>query len=145
MSNVEKLSFAGDVQIRDITIITTTGFAVTITPQVATIEIYEDLFSPFITGKMVIRDSQELTNLLPLVGEEIIRIDIGTPTISSKDSYRGEFYIYKMDDRVKLAERELAYVLHFTSKECIIDVNKRYQRLILVKFQRLLTRSLPRI
>ena len=57
MSNVEKLSFAGDVQIRDITIITTSGFAVTITPQVATIEIYEDLFSPFISGKMVIRDS----------------------------------------------------------------------------------------
>jgi len=128
MAAVEKLSFAGDVQIRDITIITTSGFAVTITPQVATIEIYEDLFSPFISGKMIIRDSQELTNLLPLVGEEIVRIDIGTPSISAKDSYRGEFYIYKMDDRIKLAERELAYVLHFTSKECIIDVNKKISK-----------------
>ena len=128
MSEIERLSFAGDVQIRDVTLITTAGFAATITPQVVTIEIFEDIFSPFISGKMVIKDSQELGNLLPLVGEEIIRIDIGTPTIPAKDSYIGEFYVFKMDDRFKLSERELAYVLHFTSKECIVDVNKKLSR-----------------
>ena len=142
MAAVEKLSFAGDVQIHDVTIITTSGFATTITPQVVTIEIYEDLFSPFITGKVVLRDAQELVNLFPLVGEEIIRLDISTPSISAKDSLRGEFYIYKMDDRIKLAEREVAYALHFVSKECIIDVNKKLSKAYSGKVSDIVTKIL---
>ena len=142
MAAVEKLSFAGDVQIHDVTIITTSGFATTITPQVVTIEIYEDLFSPFITGKVVLRDAQELVNLFPLVGEEIIRLDISTPSISAKDSIRGEFYIYKMDDRIKLAEREVAYALHFVSKECIIDVNKKLSKAYSGKVSDIVTKIL---
>lgn len=128
MSEVERLSFAGDIAIREVSIITSSGFCVAITPQVITVEIYEDIFSPFISGKIVIRDSQELINLLPLVGEEIVRINVGTPTLLEKDCYIGEFYIYKMDDRIRLSERELAYVLHFTSKESIIDVNKKISK-----------------
>jgi len=128
MSTTEKLSFAGDVQIHNVAIITLAGFAATITEQVVSIEIFEDLFSPFISGNIVIRDSQDLTNLFPLVGEEILLLDIRTPTLPNKDAYSGEFYIYKMEDRVKIAERELAYVLHFTSKECIVDVNKKISK-----------------
>ena len=142
MAAVEKLSFAGDVQIHDVTIITTGGFATTVTPQVVTIEIYEDIFSPFISGKVVLRDAQELLNLFPLVGEEAIRFDISTPSIAKKDSLRGEFYIYKMDDRVKLAEREVAYALHFVSKECIIDANKKLSKAYSGKVSDIVTKIL---
>lgn len=120
----EKVKFAGDVRIEDVTIITSLGFAQTITPQVIGIEIYEDMFSSFITGKLILQDSQDLSNLLPLVGEEIVRLRVVTPSLPEKDAYEGEFYIYKMDDRVKSQQRELVYVLHFISKEAIIDLNK---------------------
>lgn len=124
----EKVKFAGDVRIEDVTIVTSAGFAQTITPQVIGIEIYEDMFSSFITGKVMVQDSQELTNLLPLVGEEIIRLKVVTPSLPEKDAYDGEFYIYKMDDRMKSQERELIYVLHFISKEAIVDLNKKISK-----------------
>lgn len=123
-----KIGKAGDVRIEDITIITLNGFAQTITPQVIGVEIFEDIFSTFITGKLVIRDSQELTNLLPLVGEEIVRIRILTPSLPESDGYIGEYFIYKLDDRVQVKEREVVYVLHFISKEAVTDLNRKVSK-----------------
>lgn len=145
MSDVakDKIHMAGDVNIADVTIITSQGFAQTITDQIMAIEIYEDMFAPFTTGKILVRDSQELINLLPLIGEETVRLRVVTPSLPEKDAYEGEFYIYKMDDRIKTKERELIYVLHFISKEAIVDVNKKiskgYQGKVSDIVQRILT------
>lgn len=124
----EKIHTAGDVTIEDVTIINVRGHAQTITPQVVGIEIYEDIFTPFMTGKIFVRDSQDIQNLLPLVGEEVVNISFKTPKIDEKHGYKGEFYIFKMDDKIKLREREVVFVLHFISKEAIIDMNKKISK-----------------
>ena len=124
----DRISKAGDVDVRDVTIITALGFAQTITPQVVGIELYEDIFSTFITGILTVRDSQELSNLLPLVGEEVIRMEVRTPSLPDDQAYVGEFYIYKMSGRKKVAEREALYSLHFISKEAIVDMNKKVSK-----------------
>jgi hypothetical protein len=116
---------AGDVDIRDVTLVSSKGFAQSITPQVVGIEIFEDIFSTFITGRLVVRDSQDLSNLLPLVGEEIVRLDIRTPTLPDDEALVAEFYVYKMDNRKKTSEREVMFDLFFISKEAIVDLNKK--------------------
>ena len=121
----DKIQNAGDVSIEDVTIITAKGFAQTITPQVVSIEIYEDIFSPFITGNLVLRDSQELNNLLPMIGEEVVRISVGTPSMDTSEMYSKEFMVYKLSDKFKLKDREMVYQLHFISKEAIIDLNRK--------------------
>jgi hypothetical protein len=123
-----KIRLAGDVQIDDVSIITASGTLQTITPQVVGIEIYEDMFSSFITGKIMVVDSQELANVLPLVGEEYVKFRIVTPHLTEENDYSGEFFIYKMDDRMKLKERELIYVLHFISREAVLDMNRKLSR-----------------
>lgn len=128
MAQTDKISNAGDVSIEDVTIITAAGFAQTITPQVIAIEIFEDVFSPFISGKLVVKESQDLTNLFPLLGEETVRLNIVTPSLPEKDAYKGEYFLYKLDDRIKTQERELVYVLHFISKEAINDLNTKTSR-----------------
>ena len=120
----QKIQNAGDVTIEDVTIITSNRYGQKITPQVLSIEIYEDIFAPFITGNLIVRDSQELTNLLPLVGEEMIQITVSTPSMDVKESYSKQFMIYKMSDRFKLKDREVVFQLHFISREAIIDLNK---------------------
>lgn len=127
-STSDKVSQAGDVNIDDVTIITSNGFAQTITPQVVGIEIYEDVFATFITGKIFVRDAQDLINLFPLVGEEVLRLKVQTPSLPDENAYVGEFYIYKMDDKTRLGEREMVYVLHFISKEAINDLNKHLSK-----------------
>lgn len=128
MTSTDKVSFAGDVKVEDVTVITLQGTSQVITAQVVGIEIYEDLFSPFITGKIYVRDSQELTNLLPLVGEEIVKLKIRTPSLEDKDGYNQEYFINKIDDRFNTSERELVYVIHFISKEAIVDLNKQISK-----------------
>jgi len=117
------LRHAGDVDIREIVVINSQGVEFDITEQVFHINIYEDLFGSFINGKLVIKDSVELRSAIPLIGQEILRIDIRTPGLETVDAFSEEFYIHKMDDMVKQSERNLMYVLHFISKEAIVDTN----------------------
>lgn len=122
------IAFAGDVDVNQITITTLQGASQSIIAQVVAIEIYEDIFSPFITGKLYVRDSQELTNLLPLVGEEKVTINIKTPSLDEDEGYNQEFFINKIDDKIKMSERELVYVIHFISKEAVTDLNKQISK-----------------
>ena len=123
-----KLMRAGDVSIDQVLLISKGGKAFNILPQVVSFELYEDIFAPFITGKAYLKDSQELANLLPLVGEETLSLRVTTPSLPTETAISGDFYVFKLDDRMKTAEREWAYVLHFISREAIIDMNKKVSR-----------------
>jgi hypothetical protein len=58
----ESIRFAGDVNIEDISIVTSKGLSQNVTNQVMAVEIYEDLYSPFTTGVLNIRDYFDFTN-----------------------------------------------------------------------------------
>jgi hypothetical protein len=129
MNNSDKeLTFAGDVSIDQCIIYTPSGLKQDITPQVIAITIYEDIFSPFMTGSLTVRESFDLVNLFPFIGEEMLNIEVSTPTLDTKKNIKGSFYIYKMTDRVLLGDKQVAYVLHFISPEAIVDLNKKISR-----------------
>jgi hypothetical protein len=121
----EVIRFAGDVAIDKIEIISSNGFAQEITNQVVALEIYEDLWSPFISGVLALKDSLDLTNLFPFVGEEYVNIKIHTPSFTDKTKIiSDQYYIYKMTNRTMSGDRNAIYELHFISREAIVDLNK---------------------
>lgn len=122
MQASQNLRFAGDVLIEKINVISANGLYQDITNQVLTIQIFEDLFSPFITGNIVIKDSLDLVNLFPFVGEETLELKISTPTV--KNGINARFYIYKMTDRDMIGDKSVVYQLHFTSLDAVVDLNK---------------------
>lgn len=122
------LRFAGDVSIEKCDIFTSGGLKQNVAPQVIGISIHEDLFSPFITGSLTVKESFDLVNLFPFVGEEMIEISITTPTLEETKNIKGIFYIYKMTDRVLLGDKLVVYVLHFISVEAVIDLNKKISK-----------------
>lgn len=124
----KELKFAGDVSIEKCDIFTSGGLRQDIAAQVLAITVYEDIFSPFISGSLTVRESFDLVNLFPFVGEEMVEIQIVTPTLDEKQNISGKFYIYKMTDRVLLGDKMVAYVLHFISPEAIIDLNKKISK-----------------
>lgn len=124
----KELRFAGDVSIEKCDIFTSGGLRQDIAAQVIAITIYEDLFSPFISGSLTLKESFDLVNLFPFVGEEMVEIEIVTPTLEAKQNIRGTFYIYKMTDRVLLGDKQVSYVLHFISPEAVIDLNKKISK-----------------
>lgn len=116
------LQFAGDVFIEKLVVTTSAGKYQDITNQVIGIQIFEDIFSPFITGSLVIKDSLDLVNMFPLVGEERLDMKITTPAlITGNMEYK--FAITKMTNRTIIGDRLTGYELHFISIESIVDVN----------------------
>lgn len=128
VDSIETLSFAGQIVVDGVDILTTNGVGFNIINQVQAIEVFEDIFSPFITGTVTILESLDLINLFPLVGEETIRLKFYTPTIEDRHRRDQSFYIYKMTETQGSGDRSTLYVLHFISIEAIVDLNVKLSR-----------------
>lgn len=120
------LRFAGDVSLRKVEIRSLNGQVANIINQVESIEIYEDIFAPFITASIVVRESVDYINLFPFLGEEFITLDIVTPTLEIPIT--GKFYIYKITDRLYTKEREVVYTIKCASEEFITDLNTKISK-----------------
>jgi hypothetical protein len=123
----QAIRFAGDVKIDKVKIITRSGNSQDITGQVIRIQIFEDIFNPFMTGSLIIKESLDFINVLPFSGEEELEMEISTPAFD-KATIKGIFYIYKLTDRELLGDRSVVYQLHFISSEAIIDLNKKLSK-----------------
>lgn len=121
------LRFAGDVNIEKCTITSNNGVYQEISAQVLQVQFFEDIFSPFFSGSLVVKDALDFSNLFPLRGEEYLQLRIKTPTLD-KGFIEGIFHIYKMSDKVKVGDRTSAYELHFISIESLADTNKRISK-----------------
>jgi hypothetical protein len=127
MATSERLRFAGDVNIEKLELKSVNGFYQDISNQVIGIQIFEDIFAPFITGTLIIKDSLDLLNVFPLTGEEYLSIRITTPTLP-RGAIQGDFYVFKMTNREILGDRAIVYELHFITQEAVIDMNKRISK-----------------
>lgn len=125
----ESLTFAGDILIRKLQLVSSNNFAIDITNQMLRVEMHEDLFSPFITMTIVVRESLDFINALPLRGEEIINVEFATPTFTKDDTIvKGKFYVYKLSDRQLLNDRNSVYALHCISYEALTDINVKQSK-----------------
>lgn len=121
------LRFAGDVNIDKCIITSNNGVYQDITAQVLQVQFFEDIFAPFSSGSLVLKDAQDFTNLFPLKGEEYLQLRVSTPTME-RGYIEGTFHIYKMNDRTKLGDRVVAYELNFISIESVVDTNKKISK-----------------
>jgi len=122
------IKFAGDINVEHVSITSlVNGNKFNVTDQLLSISIFEDLFSPFITGSLIFRESLDFASNFPFIGEEVIDLRMFTPTLDKDPNgiITGRFYIYKMADREKVAERSVVYQLHFISVEAINDINTK--------------------
>ena len=117
------LRFAGDVQIKEVQLNSLNGQVANVTAQVVSIEVYEDLFSPFITLSIVLQESVDYINLFPFTGEEFVDLTIVTPTMDTPIT--GRFYIYKITDRDYTREKEVVYTIKAVSEEFLTDANTK--------------------
>ena len=91
-----ELRSAGEVDIQLVEVIAASGKSLDIRNQILSVNIYESIFSPFITGSILVKDSLELINFFPLTGEETLNIRIATPGYTDVGTYiNNRFFIYK--------------------------------------------------
>lgn len=90
---------------------------------VVELNLYEDIFSPCMTGSAVIADSSNLIGELPITGSEFITIKYRTPTLEDipANVIEKSFQIYSIENRTLNNDRETFYTIAFISIEGFID------------------------
>lgn len=118
----DKISFLGQIDVSKAEIVSSAGKIVDITTLIGDITLYEDIFSNTMSGYLVVEDALDLISEVPLLGQELFRLSVKTPTLDNK--FEKEFYIYKLQNRM-VRRRSQSYVLHFCSKELITSTNSK--------------------
>lgn len=118
----DTLSFAGDVTVEKLTIISSDGTEYSLVNQLVAIQIFEDIFAPFITGSLIVKDSLDFVNALPVLGQETLDIDLSTPSLKELGGrLQGQFCIYRIKNREILGDKSVMYELDFMSREAVVD------------------------
>lgn len=87
------------------------------------LNIYDCVFTPCITGNILIKDSIGLTNKLAFDGSEVLVIEMGKTETDA--IFRKSFRIYKQSERKSINTSSEAYLLHFVSDEFILSQQTR--------------------
>jgi hypothetical protein len=89
------------------------------------INIFDSLFMPVMSGKILIKDSVGLSGKLIFDGSESLLIDIVKDENSDVLNFKKAFRIYKQSDRINDNLNSETYILHFVSDELIYSDQQR--------------------
>lgn len=81
----------------------------------------EDLFTPFIHGMLMISDANDLHQIAPLIGEEIIKITYSTD--DTKTAIERVFSVYRIETTNDDFGEFVGHILYFTSVEAFVNEN----------------------
>lgn len=119
----------GDVKIKNAVILNSTGAGANITRLVMQVNIFEDIMSPFVSGRVIISDAISISEMLPFKGEELIMLEFETPGFDEQYYKRSGVYIlYKMAERVNAQLKNVMYELSFMSLDAARDMNLHFQK-----------------
>jgi len=121
MADNQGIQKAGDVKIEQLKLISSTNVIYDLTEFLVELNLYEDIFSNYLTGSIVMSDSRNLFDMVPIIGEEYLVLKFVTPSFPA--SVQKTFRIYKATDRQVVRDRNTqTYALHFASIELFFDV-----------------------
>ena len=120
----------GQVEIKNIVLLSSPkGTYVNLLDYLVEINIYESLFSGSVSGTITLADSTNLISMMPLMGEELLFMNIKTPGMEDKFSIYKTFRIYAISDKIYGDDAsKLIYHLNFTTTETFNDLNNPIYR-----------------
>lgn len=118
----DQLQFAGEFLLEDCTIVSTTGVEYNIIELVQEINIYENIYQAAISGDIIIKDTNNIVDNFPILGEERLSLKIVTPQKSPQKHTTIDFtlsplMIYKVNSAEADGENALVVSLQFGSVE----------------------------
>lgn len=112
--------FAGDIEIKDITLICSNGTQIDLKSFLIELNLHEDIFSSTIYGNILLTDSINIIEKGPCIGEEYIRVNVDTPGLNIPISKT--FRVYSISDRqIVLDDKTQGFIIHFCSPELFVD------------------------
>jgi len=117
------LQRAGEVRIEELKLITSSNEVINLTEFLVELNIFEDIFTNYMYGTIVLTDSRNLIDKFNIHGEEILNIKLRTPSFSETDVIKKSFRVFRLSDREIVRDTSTQnFVLHFVSQEIFYDV-----------------------
>jgi hypothetical protein len=119
-----------DVEILELKLVSSNGRVADLKNIFNSINIYEDIFQPVITGTIFIQDGINILADYAIHGNEYLYITFGRPGETLKNQrYTKVFRIYKISDREKAQQSQVQnYILHFCSEELVFSNQQSISR-----------------
>jgi len=125
-SDKNKIDVASDFKLKSLILFSSTGASVILTDIMTELNIYEDVFSNNTVGNILVIDSQNFINRLPIIGHEYLEVSFEKP--GAIDNYTKIFRVYKIANRERTNMQNEQYILHFTSEEMLLNEQRRVSR-----------------
>lgn len=112
-------------KIKQLAVVTKTGDILDISQMYEEISIFDSMFSPVISGNILITDSVGLSSKLFFDGSEALLIEIDKDENSDIASFKKSLRIYKQSERKNRGLNAESYVLYFVSDELFYSDQQR--------------------
>jgi len=124
------INFAGEYQLKELLVYTSSGNVLNLTKAVQNIEIFEDMFSTALSGTLLILDVDNIGENGPVIGQEYMTMKITTPTLDDQeiDITQSSFAIYKVTMKESISQDTQMLALSFASPELLRDKRVRVSK-----------------
>ena len=130
------VQFAGEYNLENCEIISSAGVAVDISPNIVEINIFENIFKNSLSGSIIIADTNNLCDNLPIIGQEYIALKIVTPGLEETeqviDFTENVFCLYEVGSKTPAATGAEVVELKFCSPELLrnerVRVSKSFEQ-----------------
>jgi len=123
---VDGINRATDFNLDRLVLVGTSGLPVDIREIVYELNLFEDLFGNTMSGSILVNDTQNLINLLPIIGMEFLSVTITKPTSPWK--LDKTFRVYDITNRRRSSSGSEDYILHFCSEEAILSESQKISK-----------------
>lgn len=135
---MDKVQFAGEFKLDKCELISSTGTFADISAIVVEINIFESIFKTALTGSVIITDTNNLVDNMPIVGQEFLSLKISTPGLVNKDlAYdftENVFCVYELGGRTPSTPNSEVIELKICSPELLknhrVRVSKAYEETV---------------
>ena len=130
------INFAGEYNIQELKLFTSSGNVIDLSGSFVSMNIYEDIFSPCLTGDITVVDTNAIIMNAPVTGQDFLSFKITTPGLENQSINFTEtvMSVYRIDTRISVSMGSEVFTLHFCSPEGLRDnrvrVSKSYAQSI---------------
>lgn len=122
MIGEQGLQRAGEVRIEQLKLINSADEVIDLSEFIVELNIYEDIFSNYLQGTVVLTDSRNIIDKFNIHGEEFLNVKLRTPSFN--EVIQKTFRVYKLTNREIVRDTNTQnFTLHFVSVELFYDLS----------------------
>ena len=126
------IQYAGEYTLEDVRLFASSGNIIPLNGLTVSISLFENIFSPTMSGTITLLDANSIVSNLPIIGQEFLSFKIKTASITEGgtsiiDFTKNPFSVYKIDKRIEGTNSELI-TLHFASPEMLRNLRTRVSK-----------------